>query len=302
MFPGRRRADERTFRNRGDRREALNGSWLPALHMGGTQKGEPVQPVYWDPSGETKWGEMPVAVSAKAFQAWRSLTAPLESTADLCRMAGIKRSTLAQQLVRGKVSVSTVVRVARACDQDPVAALSFFAEYHDLQTGCRRPTARELISQVSYVCILQLLVARSLHPDPAPEDLPPLCAYPHRNSVRAWFEAIDRGDLRQRLSAKSGVAPQNLSAQLSAGRLSTDLAVEAARLAGVSLTSGLVATGLLTPDECGWPVGGREQVLAELSDADLVFLARDRLDILGKALKKLEYDEKNNLVLLEQLG
>ncbi|MCC9197487.1 hypothetical protein QNO08_00620 [Arthrobacter sp. zg-Y820] len=243
-----------------------------------------------------------MAVSAKAFQSWRSMMAPRESTADLCRMAGIKRSTLAQQLVRGKVSETTVVRVARACDQDPVAALSYFEEYRDLLAGSRPPTAGELISQVSYICILQLLVARSLEPLPSPGELPSLCSYPHRNSVRAWFEAVDPGDLRQQLSARSGVAPQNLSAQLTAGRLATELAVEAARLAGVSLTSGLVATGLLTPDECGWPLNGRERALAELSDADLVFLARDRLDTLGKALKKFENDEKNNSALLEQLG
>lgn len=217
-------------------------------------------------------------------------------------MAGIKRSTLAQQLVRGKVSESTVVRVARACDQDPVEALSCFDEYKDLQEGSREPTGAELISQVTYVCILQLLVARSVDPTSSAAVLPGLCSFPHRNSVRAWFEAVDQGDLRQRLSATSGVAPQNLSAQLTAGRLATELAVEAARLAGVSLTSGLVATGLLTPDECGWPLGGRERALAELSDADLVLLARDRLDTLGKVLKKLESDEKNNAALMEQLG
>ncbi|MBO0896795.1 hypothetical protein J0915_09570 [Arthrobacter sp. zg-ZUI10] len=243
-----------------------------------------------------------MAVSAKAFQNWRSMTAPWESTADLCRMAGIKRSTLAQQLVRGKVSEATVVRVARACDQNPVEALSFFEEYRDLLAGSRPPTASELISQVTYVCVLQLLVARSLHPNPSPADLPGLGPFPHRNSVRAWFEAVDPGDLRQRLSAVSGVAPQNLSAQLTAGRLAPELAVQAARIAGVSLTGGLVATGLLTPDECGWPIGGRERALSQLSDTDLVFLARNRLDTLGKVLRKLETDEKNNSSFLEELG
>ncbi|WAP51883.1 hypothetical protein OL239_00465 [Arthrobacter sp. ATA002] len=243
-----------------------------------------------------------MSVSAKAFQTWRAKAAPLESTADLCRLAGIKRSTLAQQLVRGKVSVSTVVQVARACDQDPVEVLSFFEEYRGLRDGVRAPTAAELISQVSYVCILEQVVARSRQPGIAPEELPELCPFPHRNSVRGWFEAVDPGDLRQRLSASTGVAPQNLSAQLTAGRLASALALEAARLAGVSLASGLVATGLLTPDECGWPPGGREQALAQLSDADLVILARDRLDALGKVLKKVENDEKSNSALLEQLG
>lgn len=243
-----------------------------------------------------------MAVSAKDFQSWRAIAAPRESTADLCRLAGIKRSTLAQQLVRGKVSESTVVRVARACDQDPVAALAFFGDYHDLLAGSRPPTDAELISQVSYICILELVVARSRQPAPSAEGLPVLCAFPHRNSVRAWFDAVDPGDLRQRLSASMGVAPQNLSAQLTAGRLAIELAVEAARLAGVSLTSGLVTIGLLTPDECGWPRRGREQALARLSDADLVLLGRDRLDNLGKVLKKVENDEKNNSALLEHLG
>lgn len=243
-----------------------------------------------------------MAVSAKEFQSWRSVAAPRESTTDLCRLAGIKRSTLAQQLVRGKVSETTVVRVARGCDQDPVAALSYFEEYEDLKAGSGPPTAAELISQVSYICILQLLVARSMEPPASSADFPGLCAYPHRNSVRSWFDAVDPGDLRQRLSARSGVAPQNLSAQLTAGRLAPELAVDAARLAGVSLTSGLVATGLLTPDECGWPLNGREQALAELSDADLVLLGRDRLDTLGKVLKKFENDEKSNSLLLEKLG
>lgn len=243
-----------------------------------------------------------MAVSAKAFQGWRAMAAPLESTADLCRLAGIKRSTLAQQLVRGKVSVSTVVKAARACDQDPVEALSYFEEYRDLLAGSRPPTNSELISQVTYVCILELVVARSKQPAASPDALPELCAFPHRYSVRGWFDAVDPGDLRQQLSARTGVAPQNLSAQLSAGRLASRLAVEAARIAGVSLTSGLVATGLLTPDEGGWPPRGRERALAELSDADLVLLARDRLEALGKVLKKVETDEKNNSALLEQLG
>jgi hypothetical protein len=243
-----------------------------------------------------------VSVSAKAFQDWRATAAPLETTADLCRLAGIKRSTLAQQLVRGKVSVSTVVQVARACDQDPVEALSYFEEYRDLRAGMRPPSSAELISQVTYVCILEQVVARSRQPGLSPEEMPALCAFPHRYSVRGWFAAVDPGDLRQRLSASTGVAPQNLSAQLTAGRLASGLAVEAARLAGVSLTSGLVATGMLTPDECGWPRGGREQALAQLSDADLVILARDRLDALGKVLKKVENEEKNNFALMEQLG
>ena len=41
-----------------------------------------------------------MAVTAKAFQLWRSRIAPQDTVSDVCRVAGIKRSTLAQQLVR----------------------------------------------------------------------------------------------------------------------------------------------------------------------------------------------------------
>ena len=43
-----------------------------------------------------------MAVTAKAFQLWRSQIAPHDNVSDVCRVAGIKRSTLAQQLVRGR--------------------------------------------------------------------------------------------------------------------------------------------------------------------------------------------------------
>lgn len=242
-----------------------------------------------------------MVVAAKAFQNWRASIAPGQSTTDLCRMTGIKRSTLAQQLVRGNVSVATVVRVARACGQDPVVALSSFPEFAGLAEGRRPPTKAELISQVSYPCILKVLLDRAASGGAAPAE-PELCGYPSSSSVRLWFEAVDPGDLRQQLSASTGTAPQNISAQLTAGRLAPELAIEAARLAGVSLTSGLVVTGVLEPQEGGWPPRSREQAVAGLSDIDLVTLARDRLDALAKALRKREQDEKYDHALLENLG
>ena len=38
---------------------------------------------------------------------------------------------------------------------------------------------------------------------------PPLSAAPHATSVRNWVDAIDDGELRHRVSAATGVAPQN---------------------------------------------------------------------------------------------
>ncbi|MER1996624.1 MAG: hypothetical protein ABTA24_09025 [Arthrobacter sp.] len=242
-----------------------------------------------------------MGVSAKAFQSWRTLVAPDESTADLCRRTGIKRSTLAQQLVRGNVAVSTVVLAARAYGEDPVAALGRFEGFQGLTEGRREPTQAELISQVSYQCILKYLLARA-EADPEHPAVPQLAGYAESIGVRSWFDAVDPGDLRTQLSAATGVAPQNISAQLTAGRLSTRLAVEAARQAGVSLTSGLVVTGVLHPDEGAWPEHGREEALAALSDAELVSLARDRLEALAKVLRKREQDEKYHHTLLENLG
>ncbi|WP_334685749.1 helix-turn-helix domain-containing protein [Arthrobacter sp. CAN_A2] len=244
-----------------------------------------------------------MAVTAKAFQLWRSRIAPEDTVTDLCRVAGIKRSTLAQQLVRGKVSVPTIVAIARAYGLSPTDALAGFEGYGDLQDGIRTPTDAELVSQVSHIDILRLLVARSEDKECAGTDLRlNLAPFPHRNSVRAWIEAIDPGDLRQQLAASTGVARQNLSAQLTAGRLAPEIAMQAARIAGVSLTSGLVVTGLLTPLEGGWPEDGRARALCALSDLDLVFLARDRLDVLGKQIRRAELDDGKDRAMWENLG
>ncbi|VDR30884.1 Uncharacterised protein [Arthrobacter agilis] len=243
-----------------------------------------------------------MAVTAKAFQLWRSQIAPQDTVSDVCRVADIKRSTLAQQLVRGKVSVSTVVAIARGYGLPIVGALAVFDGFEDVPDGVRDPTDAELVSQVSHIDILRLLVARSRDEECAGSDLQlDLAPFPHRNSVRAWIEAIDPGDLRQRLATSTGVARQNLSAQLTAGRLVPEIAVEAARIAGVSLTSGLVVTGLLTPAEGGWPPDGRSRALCAMSDLDLVFLARDRLDVLGKQIRRAELEDGRDRTIFAAL-
>ncbi|WP_309070075.1 helix-turn-helix transcriptional regulator [Arthrobacter sp.] len=244
-----------------------------------------------------------MTVTAKAFQLWRNQIAPDATVSDLCRKADIKRSTLAQQLVRGKVSVETVVNIARAYGVPPVQALSQFDGYFDLADGILPPTPAEYLSQVSPMDLLRLILGRSEDADcvgrPVSFQLAPL---PHRYSVRTWFDAVDRGELRQALTARTGIAPQNLSAQLSAGRLSTQLCVEVARVSGVSLANGLVVTGLLTPEEGGWAEDGREQVLSSLPDSELILIARDRLDGLGKRLRKQEQDSTRDKALWENLG
>ncbi len=242
-----------------------------------------------------------MTVSAKSFQRWRLHVAAEVSLTELCRQAGFKRATLAQQLVRGKVSVTAVVAISRSLGLAPVKELSSFDPFGDLADGVREPTAAELLSQVSHLDVMEYLVQRS-RADEKETVLPQPGPLPHPASVRTWLEAVDRGDLRQMMANVSGVAPQNISAAVSANRLSPHLAVIAARLSEVSLTSGLVVTGILTPEEGSWPNGGRSEALLQLRDSKLVALAQGRLEEMAKAVRKRERDDERAREVWETLG
>jgi hypothetical protein len=199
-----------------------------------------------------------MTLPAKAFQRWLQGIAPDARTADVCRISGIKRTTLAQQLVRGKVAVTTVVSISRAYGINPVSALAGFDAYRELAVPVP-PTRCELVSQISTPDLLRAVLARSAV-DPAGQspEPPALSPAPHATSVKNWVEAIDDGELRHRVSAATGVAPQNYSAQLTANRLSPELAVATSLAAGVGAAGGLVATGLVTEAEAGWPPDARQ--------------------------------------------
>jgi len=243
-------------------------------------------------------------LSAKAFQRWLHGIAPDTSIADVARASGVKRTTLAQQLVRGKVSETTVVGISRAFNINPVAALGSFEPYRDLEKPPIPPTLQELVSQISTADLLHAIIART-GPDgingtgAAPPELSPP---PHATSVKNWVDAIDDGELRHRVSAATGVAPQNYSTQLTANRLAPELAVATSRAAGVGLASGLVATGLVTETEAGWPAGARQAALDRLSDGDLTALAGERLQALGKTLRRQEHDQRQAEQIWENLG
>lgn len=243
-----------------------------------------------------------MTIPAKAFQRWLQGIAPYASTADVCRLSGIKRTTLAQQLVRGKVAVGTVVSISRAYGVNPVAALATFEAYRELARPQPRPTRSELVSQISTADLLRALLARPAMETAAGTEPPPLSASPHSTSVKNWVDAIDDGEVRHRVSAATGVAPQNYSAQLTANRLSPELAIATSLAAGVGPTGGLVATGLITEDEAGWPAGARQEALDSLSDGDLTALAGDRLQALGKVLRRQEQDQAQTEKIWENLG
>ncbi|PNH82769.1 hypothetical protein [Arthrobacter sp. AFG20] len=248
---------------------------------------------------------------AKAFQRWLNGVAPDTSTADICRVSGVKRTTLAQQLVRGKVAETTVVSISRAYNLNPVAALATFDTYSDLASSSLPPSDKELVSQIATVDLLRAVIVRTAPTgstgtgstgtesmDPRQPELSPP---PHATSVKNWVDAIDDGELRHRVSTATGVAPQNYSAQLTANRLAPELAVATSRAAGVGLAGGLVATGLVTEAEAGWPRGARQAALDRLSDGDLAALSGERLQALGKTLRRQEQDQEQTERIWENL-
>ena len=243
-----------------------------------------------------------MTLSAKAFQRWLQGIAPDASTADVCRVSGIKRTTLAQQLVRGKVSVSTVVSISRAYHINPVAALAGFDAYSVLAGPPRPPNRSELVSQISTADLLRALLARPAMEPGRGAAAPALGPAPHATSVKNWVDAIDDGEVRHRVSASTGVAPQNYSAQLTANRLSPELAVATALAAGVGPAGGLVATGIITEEEAGWPPGARQAALDSLSDGELTALAGERLQAMGKVLRRQEQDQAQTEKIWENLG
>jgi hypothetical protein len=240
---------------------------------------------------------------AKAFQLWLHGVAPTASTADICRISGVKRTTLAQQLVRGKVAESTVVNISRALGINPAEALASFDQYADLTRLAQPPTAAELVSQIATLDLLGAVIARSAtEPDGGRGGPRPLSPAPHATSVRNWVDAVDDGELRHRVSAASGVAPQNYSAQLTANRLSPELAVATSRAAGVGFAGGLVATGLITEAEAGWPPQAKQAALDALSDGELASLAGERLQTLGRTLRRQEQEQAQTEKIWENLG
>ena len=243
-------------------------------------------------------------IPAKAFQLWLHGVAPTASTADICRISGIKRTTLAQQLVRGKVAETTLVRISRALGLSPLSALGSFANFAELAGEPLPPTAAELVSQVSTMDLLRTVIERSSPADGGDDgSAPPLLSpAPHATSVRNWVDAIDDGELRHRVSEATGVAPQNYSAQLTANRLSPELALATARAAGVGSTGGLVATGLVTEQEAGWAPDAKRSALAALSDGELTALAGERLMALGKTLRRQEHERAQTERIWENLG
>lgn len=243
-----------------------------------------------------------MAVAARDFNEWLHEVGLPTGVAELSKLLNMKRTTIQNQRLRGRMTIHTVIAAARAANCNPLDVLGRFPAYVTLIEERRPVTTAELLSQVTYTDALVHLLLQ-IRADLAERlGVIKMSPIPSDESVRSWFDAIDPGDLRRQISAQSGVAPSNLSAQLTENRLAPELAILASRICGVSSASGLVVSGLITPAEAGWPLYGRENALSEMGDLELLDLVSARLSTLKRVVKKKVDASEDTKHYLEALG
>ncbi|MDR2973887.1 MAG: hypothetical protein LBV00_04115 [Propionibacteriaceae bacterium] len=94
------------------------------------------------------------------------------------------------------------------------------------------------------------------------------------NNSEAWLRSITR-DAEGVVSRRIGVYQSTLSRQLRADSLTPTSIVAIARSYGASPVAGLIATGLISPDDIARAQGS--DALTRASDADLIAELRQRL-------------------------
>lgn len=244
-----------------------------------------------------------MSLPAAAFKLWASRVGIPSAAAAMARTIGINRTTLQAQLLRGRVHESVVIAGARAVSIDPVAALSEFDEYDDLHRGMRPPLPLEVLSQVSLDDAMVELIRRR---NPAyGEALAAVQVWqdpPLPDGLRTWIDAVDPGFIRRTLSERIGIAPPNLSTMITANRVKPRHLVEAARIANVSLVSGLAAGGVITLAEAGWPEGARAHALHHLRDVALNDLVTARIAATQRGARRTQTDRDEARRIEETLG
>lgn len=243
-----------------------------------------------------------MAVDARDFRQWAATVGLPPAVATLARALGVSRATLQAQFVRGRVAEQTVVSAARTANTSPVQALSFFPAYEGLANRVTQPNHAEVLSQTTYVDASIEVVERLSGPLAGVRDRYAEPALPTIDGVRSWFNAVDDGDLRRRVSEAAGIVPQSLSASLTDNKLRPWIAILTADLAGVSATSGLVVTGLITPEEGGWPAQARKGALAGLSELDLIEHLNQRTRHASRVLTRALEDQARVQKFRDTLG
>ncbi|WP_148045156.1 hypothetical protein [Arthrobacter oryzae] len=237
-------------------------------------------------------------VSTAEFREWLERGSLSPSPTALSTLTGINRGTLNNQLRRGNVAESTVIAIARAIGANVIDALSVFSPYRIIRSRPIEPSPAEVLSQVHHADLmaeLQFRTSQKHYPRGLRKEID-LIAFPHDGSVRAWIDAIDPGDVRQRMSQDTGMALTYIATQLTENKLNPHLAIAASKAGEGSFATGLVVTELITPAEGGWQIRAREDELLEVSDDVLVDAISARIHLLQRRVKQRkearEYAEK----------
>lgn len=241
-----------------------------------------------------------MSVPAAAFKQWVSNVDLPSAALPLARAIGVSRTTVQAQILRGRVRETVVVAAARAVGMEPVVALSSFDEYVDLHSSMRPPLPVEVLSQVTLIDATIELIRRK-----NPAALSELHVWedpPQQDGLRTWIDAVDPGHIRRDLAERLGIAPPNLSAQITANKMRPRHLVEAARIANTSLTSGLAVGGVITLQEAGWPKGARSHAVMHLSAVALNDLVQARLAAAQRGARRLAADSAEARRIEETLG
>lgn len=244
-----------------------------------------------------------MTVSATELKAWLGHFSLSASPSALSAATGLNRGTLRNQLLRGSVAEATIVAIARTYNLGVVRSLAYFTPYTDLESRPLRPTFQEVMSQTHLADLMAELQSRQSQRH-YPRNIRngfSLIDLPHDGSVRSWIDAIDPGDIRKLMAQETGANVAYIANQLSENKLNPPLALAASRAGGVSLASGFVVTGVITPDEGGWPIRAREEALLEAPDDALVEIIAARIRVLQRKVNQrkeaLEYAQKMTEIL-----
>ncbi len=244
-----------------------------------------------------------MSVAATAFKHWLSTVDLPTGAFPLARAIGLNRTTVQAQLLRGRVREAVVVAAARAVGVKPVAALSTFDEYAELERQMKPPLPIEVLSQITLAdATIELLSRRNRAYADA---IAPVRVWedpPQPDGLRTWIDAVDPGNIRRELAERVGIARPNLSAQITANKMRPRHLVEAARIADTSSTSGLAVGGVITLAEAGWPDGARDHALTHLSPVALNDLVQARLASAQRSARRLAADSAEAHRIEETLG
>lgn len=221
-----------------------------------------------------------MALREAEVRPWLERVAPDQPLSKVAKAADLPVMRFRQQLARDSVAEASVVSVCRGLGLDARAALASFSTYSDLTAAA--PASKEVPAFLGTGIMLDALKWRLGfgHPPEEPsieEDL--------KLTARRWFESVLEPETRSEIQASLGLSQSGLWKIVRNG-LRADVVAVAAKRTGISPAGGLVAIGLLTPTEAGWPRHALGDWIAKVPRAELLQVVQSRLLEIGDQLHK----------------